>query len=81
MEQKRASLSHAFGKFAARMSTLAGHSATFGVAVFCLIVWAVSGPFLDYSTGWQLMVNTGTTICTFTAKRTSATPGPLEPCA
>jgi low affinity Fe/Cu permease len=47
------------------MATLAGHPGTFGVAVVCLVVWAASGPFLDYSTSWQLIVNTCTTICTF----------------
>jgi low affinity Fe/Cu permease len=31
----------------------------------CLLAWAAFGPILNYSTGWQLLVNTGTTICTF----------------
>ena len=43
----------------------AGHPAAFTLAVLSLLVWAGFGPFLDYSEGWQLVVNTGTTICTF----------------
>jgi low affinity Fe/Cu permease len=28
-------------------------------------VWAITGPLLHYSEGWQLVINTGTTIVTF----------------
>ena len=28
-------------------------------------MWAVSGPFFHFSDGWQLVINTGTTIITF----------------
>jgi low affinity Fe/Cu permease len=29
------------------------------------LAWAVCGPFFGYSAEWQMVVNTGTTICTF----------------
>lgn len=58
-------LSYFFGKFATHVAQWAGHPATFAIAVISLIVWACFGPFLDYSENWQLIVNTGTTICTF----------------
>jgi low affinity Fe/Cu permease len=58
---KTRSISELFGRFATRISTWAGHPATFTVAVLCLFAWAACG----HSTGWQLVVNTCTTICTF----------------
>jgi low affinity Fe/Cu permease len=30
-----------------------------------VVIWAVSGPFFDYSDNWQLVINTSTTIITF----------------
>jgi low affinity Fe/Cu permease len=57
--------SYLFGKFASHVAHLAGHPATFALAVLSLLIWAAFGPFLDYSEAWQLVVNTGTTICTF----------------
>ena len=41
-------------------------SAFIGATLAC-IVWAVSGPFFDYSDTWQLVVNTATTVLTFLA--------------
>jgi low affinity Fe/Cu permease len=37
----------------------------FLTALATVIVWAVSGPFFQYSANWQLVINTGTTIVTF----------------
>jgi low affinity Fe/Cu permease len=44
---------------------LSGKPATFVLAVTLVAVWAVSGPFFDYSENWQLVINTSTTIITF----------------
>ncbi|HSK48155.1 MAG TPA: low affinity iron permease family protein [Coriobacteriia bacterium] len=33
--------------------------------VLAVIVWALSGPIFDYSSRWQLVINTGTTVVTF----------------
>lgn len=57
--------SDAFATFASKVAWAAGSPITFGIALASLAVWAAAGPFLDYSTGWQLLVNTGTTITTF----------------
>ncbi len=35
------------------------------VAVLVVLVWAGAGPFLGYSQGWQMAINTTTTIVTF----------------
>ncbi len=48
-----------------RSSQLAGSSWGFGVALLIVLVWAASGPFLQFSELWQLTINTGTTIITF----------------
>jgi low affinity Fe/Cu permease len=33
--------------------------------VLAVAIWAVSGPLFNFSTTWQLVINTGTTIITF----------------
>ena len=58
-------LNNLFSRFASTVAHWAGHPITFGVAVVMLLVWAAFGPLMDYSNGWQLLVNTSTTICTF----------------
>jgi len=55
----------AFRKFARHTSAVAGSPWTFTFAVVAIIVWALSGPLFNFSTNWQLLVNTGTTILTF----------------
>ena len=35
------------------------------MAFLLIIIWAVTGPFFEFSTTWQLVINTGTTIITF----------------
>jgi len=37
----------------------------FLLAVLVVIVWILAGPTFQYSTAWQLVINTGTTIVTF----------------
>jgi len=54
-----------FRKFAQAMSHAVGSSWSFILAVFVVVVWAVTGPFFRYSDTWQLVINTGTTIITF----------------
>jgi low affinity Fe/Cu permease len=49
-------------KWAARFT---GRSACFGLAVFVILAWLVSGPMFGFSDTWQLVINTGTTIITF----------------
>ncbi|TZF80986.1 low affinity iron permease family protein [Pedobacter sp. BS3] len=54
-----------FERFANAATTFTGSSYAFISAVFIVVLWAVSGPFFDYSETWQLVINTGTTIVTF----------------
>jgi low affinity Fe/Cu permease len=42
-----------------------GTSWAFVLAGATVLVWALSGPAFDFSTTWQLLINTGTTIMTF----------------
>ena len=37
----------------------------FASAAGLILAWAVSGPYFRFSQNWQMIVNTGTTICTF----------------
>jgi low affinity Fe/Cu permease len=55
----------AFRKFARKTSSIAGSPWTFTFAVVAIIIWALTGPIFGFSTNWQLVVNTGTTILTF----------------
>lgn len=55
----------AFRRFAIAVADAAGTPWAFAGAVAVIIAWAVCGPFLNYSSAWQLVINTGTTIVTF----------------
>lgn len=54
-----------FRKFSARVSNVVGSAHSFFLAVLLVALWAITGPLFDYSTTWQLIINTGTTIITF----------------
>jgi len=54
-----------FRKFSTKISNLAGRAGAFGFALVIVLVWAISGPALDFSNTWQLLINTFTTITTF----------------
>lgn len=54
-----------FAKFSEKAASAAGNQYTFLIAILFIAVWAVSGPFFNYSDTWQLIVNTSTTIVTF----------------
>ncbi|MDX8528954.1 low affinity iron permease family protein [Mesorhizobium sp. MSK_1335] len=43
----------------------AGREWAFALSLLSLVVWAIAGPFFQYSETWQLIINTGTTIVTF----------------
>jgi low affinity Fe/Cu permease len=42
-----------------------GHYWAFTAALAVCVIWALSGPFFGFSNTWQLVINTGTTVCTF----------------
>jgi low affinity Fe/Cu permease len=58
-------VTRAFDAFASSVMRLVGSPVAFGVAAITVLVWAVSGPLFHFSDGWQLVINTGTTIITF----------------
>jgi low affinity Fe/Cu permease len=54
-----------FEHFASKASKAVGSPYAFVAALSLVIVWAICGPFFDFSETWQLVINTGTTIITF----------------
>lgn len=50
---------------ARKLSTKAGSPLALVAALLFVLGWAVAGPFYGFSEGWQLVVNSGTTIVTF----------------
>lgn len=58
-------LTRAFDTFASFVTRWAGSPVAFSLAVVTVLAWIVTGPIFHYSDGWQLVINTGTTIVTF----------------
>jgi low affinity Fe/Cu permease len=54
-----------FEKMAAKATTASGSTPAIIISFTLIMVWAVTGPFFNYSETWQLVINTGTTIITF----------------
>lgn len=54
-----------FDRLAGAITRAVGSSWAFIVAVAVILAWAISGPIMDFSETWQLVINTGTTIVTF----------------
>ena len=54
-----------FNAFAQRTASVMGSAPIFIGAVLLVVVWAITGPYFQYSESWQLVVNTGTNIITF----------------
>ncbi len=58
-------MQEAFRKIAAKTSTFTGTAYAFLAAVSIVVLWAITGPLFHFSSNWQLVINTGTTIVTF----------------
>jgi low affinity Fe/Cu permease len=58
-------LTRLFDRFASLVTRWAGSPAAFSLAVLTVVAWVLTGPIFHYSDGWQLVINTGTTIVTF----------------
>jgi|SRR5580698_10447772 low affinity Fe/Cu permease len=58
-------MKNAFSAFAAAVNRFVSSPAATGSAFIVVVVWALFGPVTHYSDGWQLLINTGTTIVTF----------------
>lgn len=52
-------------RFSTRVSQWAGSTPAFGIAFGFVLAWALTGPMFGFSQGWQMIINTGTTIATF----------------
>lgn len=63
--QAKATKKNSFDAFATHAAKATGSTTAFILAVLTVLIWAVSGPFFNYSETWQLVINTGTTIITF----------------
>jgi low affinity Fe/Cu permease len=58
-------VTHTFSRFASRIAEWMGAPLAFLIAVLLIVVWLLTGPVFGFSTEWQLIVNSGTTIATF----------------
>ncbi|MCF8505259.1 MAG: low affinity iron permease family protein [Caulobacter sp.] len=54
-----------FTRFANQVSKWAGRPFSFALCVAGVVAWALTGPAFNYSSNWQLVINTSTTIITF----------------
>jgi low affinity Fe/Cu permease len=54
-----------FGSFARAVNRFVASPAATFAAFLIIVIWAACGPVTHYSDGWQLLINTGTTIVTF----------------
>jgi low affinity Fe/Cu permease len=56
---------HWFTRTASSVANLVGSPWAFLAAIGVIVTWAITGPIFGFSSDWQLVVNTGTTIVTF----------------
>jgi low affinity Fe/Cu permease len=63
--KKPGALSKLFAEVAKFTSREVGRAWVFALALGTVVVWAITGPFFNFSDTWQLVINTGTTIVTF----------------
>ena len=54
-----------FERLAEKATQVTGSTTAIIISFSLIIVWAIAGPFFNYSEVWQLVINTGTTIITF----------------
>jgi low affinity Fe/Cu permease len=54
-----------FTRFAKWTAYATGRPIAFIFAAALIVIWAITGPFFDFSDTWQLVINTSTTIMTF----------------
>ena len=54
-----------FRQLAENAAHAVGSYWAFLIALLTIVVWALTGPYFNYSDTWQLFINTSTTIVTF----------------
>jgi low affinity Fe/Cu permease len=62
---RKPTLNDRFRGFAGLAGNVLGSPWAFLTALVFVIVWALTGPYFEYSNAWQLVINTSTTIATF----------------
>ena len=55
----------ALERLSTRVTQWTGSTAAFVIAFGFVLTWALTGPMFRFSQGWQMVINTGTTIATF----------------
>jgi len=65
MKKNQSKNGDVFARFSTAVTTAAGSTHAFIIAVLLIVVWLITGPIFNYSDTWQLVINTGTTIITF----------------
>ena len=66
VDQKQApGAGNSLERFSTKVSQWAGSTPAFGIALGFVLAWALTGPIFHFSQGWQMVINTGTTIATF----------------
>jgi low affinity Fe/Cu permease len=65
MTTKKKGFKARFEKVSSAITRAVGTSTAFTIALFVIVIWAVTGPIFRFSDTWQLVINTGTTIITF----------------
>ena len=63
--RSRTPIEDLFAAIAEKTSQATGSFWAFAIAVFTIVIWALTGPLFGFSDTWQLVINTGTTIITF----------------
>jgi low affinity Fe/Cu permease len=58
-------IGHRFTRLASATATAMGSPWAFLVALALILAWAASGPIFNFSSDWQLVVNSATTVGTF----------------
>lgn len=62
---RKLKIARTFEKLSSSVTRIAGSPFTSLFTFLLIILWALSGPFFNFSDTWQLIINTGTTIITF----------------
>jgi len=58
-------ISEWFSNLARMVADQCGSAWAFLMAISIVMLWAITGPYFQWSDTWQLVINTGTTIITF----------------
>jgi low affinity Fe/Cu permease len=56
---------HFFEHLSAKVTLAVGSTTAIIIAFGSVLIWGALGPVFHYSEGWQMVINTGTTIITF----------------